>query len=112
MIAARLFYYPVAEIKILRHHPIMNTARFVQAGFFVTGISALAVVFFGIGGWLGLAVSLAVTMPFSALIMFGMKCKHCGVSYYFEPSKGGVNITGVNMLRVVSAQCRKCGASR
>ena len=90
----------------------MKAARFVQAGFFITGISALAVVFFGIGGWLGFVVAFAATMPFAALIILGMKCACCGVSYYFAPSRGGWNITGVNMLRVVGTQCRKCGTAR
>ncbi len=90
----------------------MNAARFVQAGFFVTGLALLVVTFFGIGGWVGMAIALALTMPFTALIMFGMKCSSCGVSYYFTPSSGGWNLTGVNMLEPVSNHCPKCGAAR
>ena len=90
----------------------MNAARFVQAGFFVSGLAALLVVFFGIGGWAGFAVALVLTMPFSALIMFGMRCPNCGVSYYFAPSKDGSNLTGVNMFEPVAPQCLKCGATR
>jgi len=90
----------------------MNAARLVQAGFFITAIAALAVVFFGIGGWVGIAVAVALTMPFTALIMFGMKCPNCGVSYYFAPSKDGWNITGANMLAPVATHCQKCGAAR
>ena len=90
----------------------MRAARFVQAGFFVTGLIFLLVVFFNIGGLVGMALSLAMSMPFSGLIMFGMKCPKCGVSYYFANSKAGTNLTGVNMFKPVAEHCRKCGAIR
>ncbi|WP_374395946.1 hypothetical protein [Sphingopyxis sp.] len=90
----------------------MKTARFVQAGFFITGIFALVAIYLGIGGWLGLIVAIAATMPFSAAIIFGMRCSHCGVSYYFASSKNGWNLTGVNLFRPVGQQCPKCGAAR
>lgn len=90
----------------------MTAAHFVRAGFFLTGAILLAVIYLGIGGWVGVAMALAATIPFSALIIFGMKCRNCGVSYYFTPSEGGSNLTGVNMLHPVAKHCRKCGAAR
>ena len=90
----------------------MNLARLVRAGFFVTGLAFLVIMFFGICGWMGFGLALALTTPFSALIIFGMKCPGCGVSYYFSPSNNGSNLTGVNMLAPVATQCRNCGATR
>ncbi|WP_443970478.1 hypothetical protein [Sphingobium sp. CR28] len=105
-------YDDIADVQLARHHALMNVACFVPAGFFLTGIVFLAVVCFGTGGVIGIAAAFAATVPFSALIMFGMKCPHCGVSYYFAPSKGGSNVTGVNMFKPVAGQCRKCGSIR
>ncbi|ODT86800.1 MAG: hypothetical protein ABS86_05475 [Sphingobium sp. SCN 64-10] len=90
----------------------MIAARFIQAGFLTTSAAFLAIIFLGIGGLTGMAIALFLTMPFAAIIMFGMKCASCGVSYFYEPSKGGGNITGVNMLRPVSKRCPKCGNAR
>ena len=90
----------------------MIAARFVQAGFLTTGAAFLAVIFLGIGGLIGMAVALFLAIPFAAIIMFGMKCASCGVSFFHVPSKGGWNIPGVNMMRPVSKRCPKCGNAR
>lgn len=87
-------------------------ARIVQAGFFVSGAVSLVTVYFGLGGIAGMAVALATTMPFSFLIMFGMRCKSCGVSFFFDPSSISRHLTGVNLLRPVERLCPKCGAVR
>jgi hypothetical protein len=34
--------------------------------FFLTSFATLAVIFLGIGGWIGLALSIALAMPFTA----------------------------------------------
>lgn len=60
----------------------------------------------------GAAVAIALTMPFGAMIMFGMKCHDCGVSCYFAPSEGGRNLNGVYLLAPVTDLCRKCGIAR
>ncbi|MBZ9648966.1 hypothetical protein K9B33_15580 [Sphingobium sp. 3R8] len=90
----------------------MFAARIVQAGFFFSGLIFLAIVFFGVGGIGGAVLALALTMPFSAIIISGCKCRACGVSYYFSPSEAGWNFTGVNLLKPVESNCRKCGAGR
>lgn len=102
----------IAYVEVCGQIGAMKAARIVQAGFIITGLVMLLVVLFGVGGWLGMAISIALTMPFSALVMFGMKCRNCGVSYYFEPSRSGQNLTGVNLLKPVSERCRKCGEFR
>lgn len=102
----------IAKAQIHRQTWLMKAAHIIRFGFFLTGFAALAVIFFGIGGWAGTAAAIALTMPFSAMIMFGMKCPNCGVSYYFAPSKDGWNLTGVDLLAPVTDHCRKCGIAR
>jgi len=102
----------IANARIYRQTWLMKAARIIRFGFFLTGFATLAVIFLGIGGWIGFALSIALTMPFTALIMFGLKCPSCGVSYFFEPSKDGWNLTGINLLAPVADRCRKCGTAR
>lgn len=90
----------------------LTFARIVQAGFFISGAILLVTVYLELGGIVGMAVALAFTMPFAFLIMFGMKCKSCGVSYFFDPKSIGRDLSGVNLLRPVERLCPKCGASR
>ena len=87
-------------------------ARLVQAGFLTTGAAALLIVYRGCGGSIGALLAIAVTMPFSGLIVFGMRCRNCGVSYYFDPGSRGRNLTGVNLIKPVAIRCLKCGAER
>lgn len=90
----------------------LTLARIVQTGFFVSGAILLLTVYFGRGGIAGMAVALAATVPFSMFVIFGMKCRNCGVSCYFDPNISGWNFTSVNLIKPVEACCLKCGAER
>lgn len=102
----------VVKLEVIGQIGVMKAARIIQAGFVISGSAMLLVILFGIGGWLGMAISVALTMPFATLVMFGMKCRNCGVSYYFVPSRSGQNLTGMHLLKPVSERCRKCGEFR
>lgn len=86
-------------------------ARVVQVGFWITGLIFLAVVYSGYGGVVGMGISLAATVPF-VWGVFALRCKNCGVSYYYDPALRTWNISGVNLLKTVKPQCSKCGAPR
>lgn len=90
----------------------MVAARIVRAGFFISGLIFIAVVFFGVGGIAGMVVASMLSIPFSAIIIFGCKCRACGVSYYYSPSEAAWNDSGVNMFKPVARNCLKCGADR
>jgi hypothetical protein len=77
----------------------LTLARLVQTGFFGSGALMLLTVSFGWGGPYGSLLALAATIPFSASVMFGLRCKVCGVSHYFDPNSSSRNLSGVNPSR-------------
>jgi len=87
----------------------LAAAKFIQIGFWTTGITFLGVVYRGAGGIGGMALALAATMPFVLTVM-AMKCRKCGVSYFFDPGINSWNISGVNLLKPVKSRCPNCGA--
>ena len=95
----------------------LTFARFVQAAWWFSMITVLTMFGTGwaensrVGGTLAV-VSFVAGSCFTMLIMFSMRCKSCGVSYYFKPSKGGWNLSGVDLTLPVKANCPKCGAAR
>lgn len=84
-------------------------ARTVQAGFWITGLTFLTMIYFDVGGIQGTAVALLATLPFITSIIFLLKCERCGVSYYFDPSMALWNISGVNLIKAAPLRCAKCG---
>lgn len=89
----------------------LHKARAAQVMFFGAGVVMLASI------WLGspLALTLFALVVCAAAAGFaqlGLKCRSCGVSYFFDPAVRGWNITGMNMLKRVQACCPKCGAAR
>lgn len=90
----------------------LTFARTVQAGYFVSGVGALLTFYLGLGGTRGMALALAITMPFTFLVMFRMRCKSCGVSYFFDPNSSGRYLVGVNLFKPVKRLCPNCGATR
>lgn len=86
-------------------------ARIVQIGFWTAGLTFLSVVYFGAGGVAGMGVALVATVPFVIAVMT-LRCRKCGVSYFFDPAINSWNISGVNLLKPVKPRCPKCGAER
>ena len=89
----------------------MLKARAAQIAFFSAAIVMLA------STWLGwpLAVTLSalvISAGAAAFVQLSLRCRSCGVNYFFDPSMGGWNITGVNLLKPVQSRCPKCGAER
>jgi hypothetical protein len=85
-------------------------AKFVQFGYWITGIASLSVVYWDLGGIRGIFISIVTTMPFVLAVIISLKCRTCGVSYFFEPANNSWNITGVNLLKRVRSKCLNCGA--
>ena len=86
-------------------------ARVVQVGFWGTGLTFLSVVYSGVGGPVGMLMALGATMPFIFGVL-ALRCKTCGVSYFFDAAINSWNISGVNLLKPVKAHCPSCGAFR
>jgi len=97
---------------------------------FILAISAQAAAYLFLLTWLLLLVGLlSIEGPITvgavgALVLFGcitpllLDCEQCGVSYFWDPRSaerhaGGMRLkSGYNLLKPVSARCRKCGLSR
>ena len=106
---------PIADISALIHRSRMTSklqkARAAQFGFLAAGATFLAAIPLGLP--LALTASaLLVGGSLAALIIIGLKCRGCGVSYFFDPNIGNWNISGVNLLKPISTKCGKCGAAR
>lgn len=99
----------------MAHNIAVKTGKFkaqlIRIAFFGAGIVMLASIFFG-WSYLVTLFALGAASVTSAFILLGIKCDRCGVSYFHDPAISGWNITGVNLLKPVRSQCRKCGAER
>lgn len=85
------------------------TARFVQTGFWVSGVMILLAVYSrgmdDIYFWLIGAIGAL----FTNWAVFGLKCERCGVSYFYDSLWKSWNITGIDIGTPVKPYCKKCG---
>lgn len=49
-----------------------------------------------------------LTQCLFAIIVFFLKCKKCGVNYFFDPAIKQWNITGINLLKPLQSHCMNC----
>jgi hypothetical protein len=89
----------------------VRKARTAQIVFFVAGAVLLASVYFG-WSWFVAVPALLVGATLAAIMQLGMRCRSCGVSYFFDPTISSWNVTGVNFLKPAAKRCLKCGAER
>ncbi len=62
--------------------------------------------------WFVAVPALIVGATLAAVMQLGMKCRSCGVSYFFDPAISSWNVTGVNLLKPAKAECPNCGMQR
>ena len=86
-------------------------AQAVQAGFWISGFSFLVITYTGFKGALGMVSAMSLCIVFFIVAMT-LKCRACGVSFYFDLSINSWNISGINLFKPVKKECPKCGALR
>jgi hypothetical protein len=83
---------------------------FLPAGF-LWGQFAIAKGYTFEGIAVGFAVIAVIFVP-TFLVPFLLKCRQCGVSYFYSSKSTSRDFSGVDLLRPVPSQCQKCGARR